>query len=105
MLQRLIDASVDGIFAFDRDCRFIAWNRAMNRITGLRQEEVLGKRVIDVFPFLREAENQHVVRAPVRARIVVPVQFIPNLVAALQEHMRVFSDSYSNVGWTKGPVH
>ena len=54
---------------------------------------------------LREAENQHVVRAPVRARVVVPVQFIPNLVAALQEHMRVFSESYSNVGWTKGPVH
>jgi hypothetical protein len=55
---------------------------------------------------LQQAETQHVVRAPVRARIVVPVQFIPNLVAALQEHMRVFSDSYSNVGWTKGgPVH
>jgi hypothetical protein len=26
-------------------------------------------------------------------------------VAALQEHMRVFSESYSNVGWSKGPVH
>ena len=55
---------------------------------------------------LRDAENQHVVKAPVRARVVVPVQFLPNLVAALQEHMRVFSESYSNVGWSnKGPVH
>jgi len=54
---------------------------------------------------LREAETQHTVKAPVRARIVVPVQFVPNLVAALQEHMRVFSESYSNVEWTKGPVH
>src|SRR5688572_16227631 len=54
---------------------------------------------------VREAESQHTVRAPVRARVVVPVQFLPNLVAALQEHMRVFSDTYSNVGWTKGPVH
>jgi hypothetical protein len=54
---------------------------------------------------LRDVEAQHVVKAPVRARIVVPVQFVPNLVAALQEHMRVFSESYSNVGWTKGPVH
>ena len=54
---------------------------------------------------VREAESQHIVRAPVRARVVVPVQFLPNLVAALQEHMRVFSDTYSNVGWTKGPVH
>jgi len=55
---------------------------------------------------LRDAEADHVVRAPVRARVVVPVQFMPNLIAALQEHLRVFSESYSNVGWTKqGPVH
>ena len=54
---------------------------------------------------LRQAESQHVVRAPVRSRVVVPVQFVPNLIAALQEHMRVFSESYSNVGWTKGPIH
>jgi hypothetical protein len=54
---------------------------------------------------LRDAQTNAVVRAPVRARIVVPVQFVPTLVQALQEHMRVFSESYSNVGWTKGPVH
>ena len=55
---------------------------------------------------VREAESDHVVRAPVRARIVVPVQFMPTLVAALQEHMRVFSESYANSGWTKqDPVH
>src|SRR5262245_61338104 len=51
---------------------------------------------------IKEAEAEHVVRAPVRAKIVVPVQFVPNLVAALQEHWRVFSESYSNVGWNKG---
>jgi hypothetical protein len=56
---------------------------------------------------VREAAQDHVVHAPVRARIVVPVQFIPNLVAALQEHMRVFQDTYANAGWTKEtpPVH
>ena len=42
---------------------------------------------------VKEAETNHLVKAPVRARVVVPVQFLPNLVAALQEHMRVFSDS------------
>lgn len=55
---------------------------------------------------IRGAEVEQVVRAPVRARVVVPVQFVPNLIAALQEHMRVFSESYSNVGWTaQGPIH
>jgi hypothetical protein len=54
---------------------------------------------------VRDAAQEHVVRAPVRARVVVPVQFIPNLVAALQEHMRLFAETYSNVGWSKDPVH
>jgi hypothetical protein len=56
---------------------------------------------------IKNAEAEHVVRAPVRAKLVVPVQFVPNLIAALQEHWRVFSESYSNVGWNKGagPIH
>jgi hypothetical protein len=54
---------------------------------------------------LKNVAPDHVIKAPVRTRLVVPVQFIPNLIAALQEHMRVYSDSYSNVGWTKGPIH
>ena len=53
----MIDASVDGMFAFDQDCRFIAWNQAMQRISGFSREEVLGKSVGDVFPFLRDGKN------------------------------------------------
>jgi hypothetical protein len=52
---------------------------------------------------IKNAETEHVVRAPVRAKIVVPVQFVPNLIAALQEHWRVFSESYGGTGWNKGP--
>lgn len=55
---------------------------------------------------VRAAETDQVVKAPVRARVVVPVQFVPNLIAALQEHMRVFSETYQNQGWSKGgPIH
>lgn len=56
---------------------------------------------------IKDAEAEHVVRAPVRARIVVPVQFVPTLIAALQEHIRVFGESYGNGGLGKapGPVH
>jgi hypothetical protein len=50
---------------------------------------------------IKAAESDHLVRAPVRARVVVPVQFVPTLMTALQEHWRVFNDSYSNVGWNK----
>jgi hypothetical protein len=44
---------------------------------------------------IREAEAEHIVRAPVRARVVMPVQFIPTLIAALQENLRVFSESHT----------
>ena len=51
---------------------------------------------------IQTAAADHVVKAPVRVKVVVPVQFVLNLVAALQEHWRVFNDSYTNVGWNKG---
>jgi PAS domain S-box-containing protein len=54
LLKRLLDASVDGLFAFDRDGRIVAWNRAMQQISGLTAEEVLGRKADEVFPFLRE---------------------------------------------------
>ena len=53
-LRGLLEASVDGIMGFDRECRFTAWNRAMECISGLRREEVVGKRAFDVFPFMKE---------------------------------------------------
>ena len=64
----MIDATVDGMFAFDRDCRFIAWNRAMQRITGLSRDDVMGKRVVDVFPFLREGDNDSCFSAALAGR-------------------------------------
>jgi len=40
---------------------------------------------------------------PVKARIVAPVQFIPNLIAALQEHFRLYSEAYGPHGAAPGP--
>ncbi|HEV7799405.1 MAG TPA: PAS domain S-box protein [Pyrinomonadaceae bacterium] len=54
LLTQLLDAGIEGILAFDRDCRYTAWNRGMERITGLSRSAVLGKSAFDVFPFLKE---------------------------------------------------
>ena len=42
---------------------------------------------------IKAAEADHVVKAPVKVKVVVPVQFVPNLITALQEHWRAFSES------------
>ena len=59
---------------------------------------------------IREAESRaRRARAGARARSWCPVQFVPDLIAALQEHMRVFSESHQRrsrtVGWTRDPIH
>jgi hypothetical protein len=54
---------------------------------------------------VRNAQQDHIVRAPVRTSIVLPVQVLPNLITALQEQLRSFQESYSNPGWTRGPVN
>jgi hypothetical protein len=54
---------------------------------------------------IRGAEADHIVRAPVKARVVMPVQFIPTLIAALQENLRIFSESHTPPAESKGPVH
>src|SRR5262245_30160824 len=57
---------------------------------------------------IRVAETDHTVRAPIKARVVMPVQFVPTFIAALQENLRVFSESHSPQPappTSKGPVH
>jgi Protein of unknown function (DUF3467) len=49
---------------------------------------------------IKAAEASHTVQAPVRAKIAVPLQVVPTLIAALQEHMRVFSES-TGASWDK----
>jgi hypothetical protein len=51
---------------------------------------------------VKEAQTTHFVKAPVRARLVVPVQMIPGLIAALQDNFRLYQESF---GPPKGPVN
>lgn len=54
LLERLINSSVDGIFAFDRDGFFTIWNPGMERIFGVSAREVLGRHAFQACPFLKE---------------------------------------------------
>ena len=49
---------------------------------------------------IQGVEADRVIRAPVRAKVAVPLQVVPNLIAALQEHMRVYNES-TGTGWDK----
>lgn len=42
----------EGIFMFDKDFRYTFFNTAMEKSTGYKREECLGKKAVEVFPFL-----------------------------------------------------
>lgn len=59
--EKLIDSSIDGIFAFDRDCKVTIWNPGMEKISGVKKSRALNKVIFDVFPILKKnGENKHI---------------------------------------------
>jgi two-component system cell cycle sensor histidine kinase/response regulator CckA len=57
--QEIISGAGEGIVVYDRELRYIVWNRYMEQMTGLPAERVLGHKTAELFPFL---EEQGVVR-------------------------------------------
>ena len=50
----LLASSADGIVAYDRELRHVAWNPSMEELTGVAASEALGKDAFELFPHLRE---------------------------------------------------
>jgi PAS domain S-box-containing protein len=90
-LKCLLEANVDGIIAFDREYRYTTWNRAMERISGVKREDVLGKCAFDLFPCLKETEEDKYYLAAVAGRSVV-AENRPYVIA--QSGCKGFFDGY-----------
>lgn len=71
--QQLIQSSMDGIMAFDRDCRYLAWNPAMEKLTGITQGSVLGNCAFERFPFLKETGEDQYFYAALRGETITSV--------------------------------
>ena len=54
LLEGLIDSSLDGILAFDREGFFTIWNPGMERIFGVSAKETLGRPAFKACPFLKD---------------------------------------------------
>ncbi len=63
-LRDVLDHVPDGVLAFDKECRYTVWNSAMENLSGMSRQEVLGRNAFEVFPFLREiGEDRYFYRA------------------------------------------
>ena len=65
-----LEQSLDGIFAYDTNFRYIAWKPAMERMFGLREGEVLGRNALEVLPFLQDVDEEEFFAAARQGKIV-----------------------------------
>jgi PAS domain S-box-containing protein len=54
LAEILVQSSVDGLAVIDTQYRYLLWNPAMERFTGRRADEVLGRNAFALFPHLRD---------------------------------------------------
>jgi PAS domain S-box-containing protein len=47
--EQVLDSVPDGVFTVDRDWRVTSFNRAAERITGIKRDEAIGRRCCEVF--------------------------------------------------------
>ena len=57
LLERVMDTSIVGVLAFDRDFRISIWNPGMVRITELGESQALGRNVFDMVPSLGTSDQ------------------------------------------------
>ena len=67
-LKCLLEANVDGILAFDREFRYTTWNRAMEQISGVKREDVLGKCAFEIFDCLTQTGEDQFYREALAGR-------------------------------------
>jgi len=92
VFARLIHSSVDGILAFDRECRYTVWNPGMERITGVSEVQALGKPAFEVFPMLEETGDSRFFSEALAGKTIVTKERACLLPALGQ---RVFEGHYS----------
>jgi PAS domain S-box-containing protein len=71
MADQLLASSSDGIMAFDGQFRLLYWSVAMEKIWGLPSSDVLGQRVLDLFPFLVASGEDQLLAAALAGRETV----------------------------------
>jgi PAS domain S-box-containing protein len=53
--KQIIEFAQEGIVVYDEELRYLVWNRYMEKISDRTAADVLGKRTLDIFPFLKDS--------------------------------------------------
>ena len=81
-----LNSCVDGILSIDREFRIIVWNPQMERFSGLKYKQVVGKSVLDLFPLLRSHKNELQKTLKGKICILKGMHFNPSLYNGLEDY-------------------
>src|SRR5690242_18041229 len=68
--QAIIQDAGEGIIVYDRELRYKVFNPFMERLTGKRAEEVLGRVAPEVFPRLRACGMEDAIRRALAGEVI-----------------------------------
>lgn len=68
LAERVVEDSPDGVIAFDREFRYIVWNKAMERLSGMPAAHAIGRVAFELFPFLVETGEDRCFREALAGR-------------------------------------
>ncbi|MGK7395432.1 MAG: PAS domain S-box protein [Candidatus Cyclobacteriaceae bacterium M3_2C_046] len=82
----LFNSTIDGIFSLDQQLTITNWNRQMERYSGLKRENCVGRSAIELFPLLNNYQKdfQQVLRGKVVVKNGMP--FNPMLNNGLEDY-------------------
>ncbi|MEE8558278.1 MAG: PAS domain S-box protein, partial [Myxococcota bacterium] len=71
LLSNVLESMADGLLVLDCDYRYVYWNGAMERLSGVRRRELIGsaRRPWEVFPHLLEERVDQLMRAAMQGEV------------------------------------
>src|SRR5208283_2452933 len=72
---QVINSAEEGIIVYGRDMRYLAWNPFMERLSGKKADEVIGRHPLEIFPFLRETGVIENIRKALSGQTLASVDF------------------------------
>lgn len=69
--ENIVNNSTYGIIAFDTGLKFTAWNKTMEKLTGIRRKIALGKTIWQLFPGLKNLPNAELFREVLEGKKVL----------------------------------
>jgi len=73
--MQIINNAEEGIVVYDANLRFRGWNPYMERLSGLTAREVIGKKPLELFPFLKDEGGTERLKRILEGRSISSLEF------------------------------